>query len=664
MAKNVLLAFDKDKGIIKRLSKLSPKQHEKWILLPLLHDENIIRKIELYLKKQGCFVENLLDSEEINKTVFLLRRKYIHFIYEIGKKGLIGNISLKSWLKYPFTNFSLWWPSSVAEKNTVKSTAFFNLIKTFSTLSQIRKRQFRNVFLHLGNKAVLTTLIEWGKDNDLKFMDIGSKFNLSKGFPYYYFRAIRSFVIYINRILTINIKMLKSYKLRMQKLRAVEYLIITYFPLVDQMAIRKKQFVNRFFQPIQSALKKQESKHAWGAFFVPYDEYKLKETIELGKNINKWNETLFFLEEVLKPKDLISVIFIFHFIALKYLLVRRKMRRLFIFKNDEIKINSWSIMRNECDDSFCGSVLIFNLLHYRIFKKTFKNINKETKILYPAEWQSWEKALCGAAFETGRSKTVAIQHTAIPLLSLKFFFDKKEVESQYKKGGMPKPYKVGCVGNIPKKLLMESGWPDNDVFVLGGIRFTHYVRLMEKKISWLQKKNTIIVALSIHPKEAKEVISICLEAFNKEKEISVVFKGHPSTPVLSLFNSLKIDSLSPPFSISDTPLSDLLFDAKIIVVTESSATLEGLACYCQVVIPRLTTVLDLNPITGLTDFPIHVNSANELQRVSQKIMEQEDPPYKREHALSFLNQYITFHKRDEQYLESIESQFPSQKKNG
>ena len=61
------------------------------------------------------------------------------------------------------------------------------------------------------------------------------------------------------------------------------------------------------FQPIQNALKKQGVKYAWGANIVHYDEYKLKDSIELGKNINEWNETLFFWEEVLKLKDLVFV---------------------------------------------------------------------------------------------------------------------------------------------------------------------------------------------------------------------------------------------------------------------------------------------------------------------------------------------------------------------
>ena len=649
-----MLVFDKDGDIIKQLHKLSPKPHEKWILFPLFNDEEIVRKIKLYLESQGCLTEKIQLQKEINETALSLRNEYIHFIYIIGEKRLNSNKSIKSWFKYPFCNFSLWWPSLVAEKNTMKSAAFHDLTKAYSILRQIKQRKVESVLLYMRNRAILNSLTEWGKNNNINFMNIGSGFNISKGVLFYYLRAIRSFIIYINRIVMIKLKMHKSHNLRMQDLKNIEYFIITYFPLVDSIALKEKQFVNKLFQPLQNALKKQRIKYAWGANIVHYDEYKLKDSIKLGKNINKWNETLFFWEEALKFRDLVLVVLIFHWISLKYLFFRKKIKKFFIFEKDEIKINAWRIFKNECDDSFGGSVLIFNLLHYKIFKRIFKHLSKETVILFPAEMQGWEKAMCAAAIETGRIKTVAIQHTMVPIFELNYFFDKNEIESKYEKGGMPKPYRWACVGNIPKRLLMESGWQSNNVFIIGGIRFNHYAELFKKNIRWATKKNKIIVALAIHPEEAKEVISICLEAFSKEEGISVVFKGHPYTPVLPLLDSLKIGPLKPQFSISDAPLSNLLLDAKIMIVTGSSATLEGLACHCQVIIPRLANALDLNPLTSFTDLPIYVNSPNELRRIAKDIIQQENPPYPSEKAFDFLKQYITFRSRDEEFLECIE----------
>lgn len=170
MKQNAMLVFDRDKSIIKRLRKLSPKPNEKWILFPLFYEEEIVKKIESYLESQGCLIEKIQLQKEISETAFSLRNKYIHFIYEIGKKRLNGSKSVKSWLKYPFRNYSLWWSSLVAEKNTMKSAAFHNFIKAYSILSRIKKRKIGTVFLNLSNREVFNSLIEWGRSNDIKFM--------------------------------------------------------------------------------------------------------------------------------------------------------------------------------------------------------------------------------------------------------------------------------------------------------------------------------------------------------------------------------------------------------------------------------------------------------------------------------------------------------------
>jgi len=73
----------------------------------------------------------------------------------------------------------------------------------------------------------------------------------------------------------------------------------------------------------------------------------------------------------------------------------------------------------------------------------------------------------------------------------------------------------------------------------------------------------------------------------------------------------------------------------------------------------LANALDLNPLTGLSDLPIYVNSPDELREVAKDIMQQENSPYPRELALDFLKQYITFRSRDEEFLECIEAQFPN-----
>ena len=655
--KITFIIFDKDDGIIERLKKRSLSSDRCYTLLSLNYNAALVNRVESFLKEQGFSVEVIWLQKEIESTAFLLRKEYIHFIYKFGEKKVSFKESIRSYFNFPLSNFSLWWPSLVAEKNTVKSMAFYNLVKFYTLLKLIEQKKPEIVFLQLGNRAIFNSLLEWGKENSATFENLGTRLGkISKNPIIFYSRGIRSLFFYIGRIIKIRLQMHQSYKLRKQSLKGIKYLLITYFPLIDTKAIKERRFIDKMFQPIQNALKKEGKQYAWFANIINFGGYGMKEIIKLGKNINDWNEILIFWEEATKLRDLILLILNFHWIVFKYALVRNRIKKALIFEKDNLKINIWHIFKNECDESFCGSVLIYNLFCYLIFKRIFKYINKDTIILYPAEMQGWEKMLCAAAIETGRSKTIAIQHAAVPMLLLNYFFDENEIRNRFAEGSMPKPYKLACVGEIPKRLLMESGWSKENVFILGGIRFNHYLDLLKKNIDWSRKQNKIIVALSINPEESKELISMCLEAFGKEEGISVIFKAHPWSSVMSLLGALKINSLAPPFYISDSPLSELLRDSKIIVVTESSATFEGLACGCQVVIPRLNNALQLNPLTGLSDLPVYINSAIELREFSRNIMLKEDVPYPRKKAFDFINQYITFRK-DEEFLESIEAQF-------
>ena len=657
MTKAAGLIIDKEKAITERLKKIDPASYKRWILVPLFYKEEAIAGIELYLKRQGCSVEKIQLKKEMREASFLLRDIYINFIYEISEKKFDNQTSLKSIFKVPGSNYSLWWPSLVAEKNTVKSTAFCNLVKVYSIIEQIRQRGIRTAFLYLENKAVSDSLLAWGKENNIKFVNIMPRWGIAKNLLFFYLRAMRSLLIYLPRVAAIKKRMHKTFNQRINKLKDLEYLLLTYFPLIDFAAIKKEEFINLLYKPIHQALKRQRLPYAWGANIVNYAGYNLDQSIELGRDINAWNETLFFWDEFLKFKDLILVTLTFHWVALKYFFCRRKIRALLSLKKNEITINAWHLLSQDFDDSFCGSVLMFNLIYYRLFKGIFNLVNRKAMVLYPAEMQGWEKSLCAAAIESGITKTVAVQHAAMPKFLLNYYFNRNEIVSKFTEAGMPKPDRLACVGGIAKGLLNESGWQEDQVFVLGGIRFNHYLELFSKKIIWQEKRNAIIVALSISPREAKEVISICLDAFNKKEGLAVIFKGHPCNPVLPLLEELKIGSLRPPFFISDTPLSDLLSEAKIIIVTESSATLEGLACHCQIIIPQLVGAVDLNPLTGLTDLAMYVGSSDELYNAADNILKNNNPPYPRDTAIDFLNQYITFRSDDREFLESIDRQF-------
>jgi surface carbohydrate biosynthesis protein (TIGR04326 family) len=266
-----------------------------------------------------------------------------------------------------------------------------------------------------------------------------------------------------------------------------------------------------------------------------------------------------------------------------------------------------------------------------------------------AEMQAWEKALNIAAKEL-KMTSIGIQHSSISLLFLNYFNDKSELDYANGLISMPKPDFLGCVGKIPEKIFLDNGWDKKHLFRFGATRFQHYLEHFKDARAWSDKKDRIVVAFCICPKETKELLSIVCQAFAASPQYEVVLKGHYANP----FDFYSVQ-LPKNFRVSNEPLGKLLPEAKIIIVTESSSVFEGLACQSVPVIPLLLESVDLSPLSGISDLPYYANNPRELKSIVDKIISSSESPLVRQKVVEFLNDYCDFLDKDEDYLNRIET---------
>ena len=220
---------------------------------------------------------------------------------------------------------------------------------------------------------------------------------------------------------------------------------------------------------------------------------------------------------------------------------------------------------------------------------------------------------------------------------------------------MPKPDFLGCVGKIPFELFKKSGWDEKKLFILGAIRHQYLKDYLKKEISWEEKENKVVVALSIMPEESKEILLYIYQAFNNSSGYKVIIKGHPDLKTEELINSLNLNFDDKVFKVAKTSLSKLLPKAKCLIVTESSATLEGLTFGCTIIVPKLSGIVDMNPLSGISNLPIFVESPEELREVADEIIKREESPYPYESGERLLTEYFDFPDADEEFLERFQS---------
>jgi len=630
---------------------------EKIFLAPLTINEEYISSTFQKISSLNSNEDVLIPFNHLfNEKAFSIREDYIKFIYDFGEIKVFRKENLKEYFKPLFGNFSVWWFSLIAEKNPLKTKSIHNLVKLLTILDLRKKYNCKKILVDIKDVELTQALI--------KNVGKGSCKDLRKHKKRFYFfhilflmaKTAKSVIGQYRNILRVKIAM-RGLSQRRKTLQKSKYLLVTYFPLIDKNALCDKKFINQYYKPLQNALEeKYKGQFTWLAMVAESEEFDYKKSLLLGRKINKWGNSLFFYQEYLNFFDIILVILESLYISSKFFIKVFFIRNQFKFQNKKI----WEIFKDDWYLSFSGHTLLEGLFYYRAFKKVFSQLQKGATIIYLAENHAWEKALNTAAHKRKGLKTIGIQHTITPLLLLNYFNDKKELGNGNYIQKMPKPDFLGCVGNIPYQLFKKSGWDEKELFILGAMRHQYLKDYLNNEILWKEKENKVVVALSIMPEESREILLYIYYAFKDSPGYKVMIKGHPFLDTQKLICSLKFKFNARIFEFTKTPLSQLLPKAKCLIVTESSATLEGIALGCVVIVPKLSGVIDINPLSGISNLPIYVESPEELQKVTEEIMKRSERFYSYDRCRALIEKYFEFPYTDKEFLRRLED---SDKKN-
>ena len=651
MARNILYIFDEHVDP-KRIQRLSRKNLKIW-LCPLTTQPECVAAVTKALQsRSGDCVETVPYLKKFDERSFAVKDEFIKFIHEFADTRRFEGKNLKEYFKHPSEDFSLWWLSLVAEKNPLKSNAYAHLISLLTILDIRSEHQCREVWVDIGNPE-LAAVIRNNARKDFVCRDLRFTFLLPewiyillhvvKGLWRQWMSAVRIFSLR---------GQMKDFTNRVRRLIGSRYLLVTHFPFIDEGRLEQGEFINKFYGPLQRGLeRKYKDQISWLAMTIQTSRTNLGKDIALAQKINTAGSNLIYIEEVLHLKNLIEIGFVFFDTALKFISRYAFIKRNFHFGDNAIDI--WPIFRKEWCSSFCGTRLAEGLSYYHCFANLFNRLEENTTVIHYAEMHAWEKALKSAASKHKNLKIIGLQHSIVSLLHLFYFNDPRDLEEGNDIQKMPRPHFLACVGRIPLKLFRDYGWEEPRTFTLGPLRFEHLKGHLERKISWREKKNNVVAALPISPAETKELLRFVYQAFGKEEGYSIMIKAHPFCPIESILKSFLSQFEKSVFQFTNTPLEQLLLDSKVLVVTESSSALEGLSCQCRIIIPRLAGTLNLNPLAGISDFPVYVYDPQELRRVTGVLMQEELPGYY-ERCKHFIENYCEFTGTDADYLERLE----------
>ncbi len=610
-------------------------------LFPLTSKSYITTAVGKRMANATDNLRTLQTAGIINSAAKRLRDKYIQFIAELPERIQYNGRNLKEF--FAIDEFStLWWFSLIAEKNIYKSDAFNTLAQLDSIIEVIKCAGIKKIIFGCGSRKLRIALQEYAYSNSIVFDLLPT--NSIRGLK----RRIRECqnILYLKHILSLlrfavhfflktwQIKK-KVSNLNREISKNDPLLLFTYYPSIDMSLAQRGIFKNKYYIHLQEALENERQYIIWIAMYGRTNSISLEESLDYAEKFIKNGYVIYFPEEFNSIGIQIRTLLTMLISGLKFLRLEKTISRMHAFDD----YNFYPIFRDDWYSSFAGVVGYCGLMYYDMFKSLLSKLQAR-KCLYYCEMQAWEKALISARDAVrGTIPLLGYQHTSVSSMLMNYFNYPGEIidERSY---ALRHPDNIVCNSRIVYNYMRESGWPKEKLLVAEAIRYNHLKQYMKTK--WNKNKKTVLLVFSISPEESSSILNLAYESFKETADIEIWVKPHPLLEFEEVLRFSNISKESLPFQIKNGPIEDLLSEARIVIVGESSVSIEALTFGCEVVIVNVPEWINMSSLRYVRSELIRtVNSPEELrQTVSNIFNEEYRPEIHRTEASRIVNDYF------------------------
>ncbi len=661
MGKRILLVLtgrDRETEVLRRISG-DNNNIEEVFLCPIEYNaDRLAQQLKKSLEKKTTIEAELVDFiYRFNKKAFELKQEYINFIHELGEKDFFNGINLKRYFTYPSGEFSVWWFSLIAEKNPYKSSAFTKFCKILTILHLKNELGCEQIWLNRKNGVIGNVLSASGLDDFVSISGYRSYHGYTGEIKLIFIEMLRvaKFILALLQRAIGAKRLERRFKNQREYLRDSKILAVTAFPSVDETKLKDGRFVNLAYGSLQNSIESNhKNKVAWLGMFVPINSYNWSKTLKIAKRV-KENSKFFILEEWLGYKEFSRIIFTYFLLSVRALINLNRYRAHFVYRDPvtNLRINLWEILKKDFLSSFMGKILIWGISNYIAFSNIIEDLPKYIKVLYFAEMQSWEKALIVACAKRGDITCVGMQHSIVPLLMLNYFDHPEDLRGNDYVKYCPAPDYLGCVGSITRDILLQGCWPREKLFILGGFRFHDFRESPDILTIKERRKGQVVVPFSLCPLENREMLLLLFHAFNdKNLNFDILLKTHPCDPIQKVARRMGLDINSKVFKFTNKRLQEIIPESKAMIVKESSSVFWAIYNGIPVIVPSLYSIIDLCPLSKLSNLAIYINNPVELFNTVIRIMQNrrdiDGNGYRK-----FLNKYLNIYLDDKQYYDNL-----------
>ncbi|MFA5142593.1 MAG: hypothetical protein WC522_00305 [Candidatus Omnitrophota bacterium] len=589
-----LVIFDSSKTILARRSRAFSAGDTAY-LFPMNVDKRSLEGTAGVLKSAGSKVEVIDTGRLINDTAEDLRLKYVKFIAELPGRVSYRGKNLKELFAVDDTA-SLWWYSLVAEKCTFKSDAFNSIVQFNSIIKIIEEKQIERILYGCDDYILGKELLRYSKEHSIAAETIAVRTlketarNVFKSGIFVYLKHTALLFIGSRKTFLDMYRIKRAYgKVQAPVPAAGKSIFVTYYPAFDIRQADKGIYVNSNYPYLQEALKLRRAEITWVALYVQHATIPFADALGYWKRFAGNGYNIVFVDNFFSARMHINTLFPVLVNGFKLLYYRKRIKGAHEFEGH----NVYGFLKNDWYASFAGFTGYTGLLYYRLFRSILGKVKGQVCV-YPFEMHYWEKAIVDAR-NSIKSQTAlfAYQPAGISRMSLNYFNHPLEINAN---GPYPIPVsdKLLCDGPITSGYLKTSGRDAGSLEIVEAINYYHLRRYFSDNVK--EKKDEVLILLSIHPKESRSLLMAAYEAFKDSGDVRVLVKLHPYLNLNETRKLLKKAVNGIPFPVKAGPIDKCLSEARIVIAGETTASIEALAYGCEVINVDSPDWINMSPL--------------------------------------------------------------------
>lgn len=532
-----------------------------------------------------------------------IRDKYNGFIRDLGNSKLKSGKTINEYFQVS-DGHNVWWMSLLVEKNLVKSPAISNCLKLFALeqiLSELKPKKLR---LFCDDKNLTKTITLLCNELHIEIIPYFSGAKLDVPFA----RMKNMVPKILKGFLYIWINTLKNWSLRRLKTQnwhsGIDQIFLFSQFINFRIGSSAKSIYSKYWEVLPELLNKKGVKMNFlnnyhNSEKTPSIQTAVRLVTEINIASELHGEKHFLLYSFISVASVWKVIRNFLKICSHSLQPEDIFK---FFQPAKSKLNFWYLLNKDWNESTKGAILAENLMLISLVDKAIESLPRQNLGLYLQENNGWERALIHSWKKYQNSIIIGVPHTTIRYWDLRYIEDKR-LFSDMSDIAMPRPDYVSVNGPIAKKMLLDSGYPKEELVDVEALRYLDFSNndASESNTGKRNIKNNyrILVCGDIDMESTSAMlrsVERTMATFRENKlHHHLVYKSHP-------VSRIELGSYSIP-GITETfrDVKDILSEFDIMIATDStSAGVEAYSAGLKVIVFTYAQRVNFSPLKGVS----------------------------------------------------------------